>query len=144
MIGRMVGSVPKVSWISLPNAERACDPFLRMMAEPKYEGRLYGETSAMLFFDHMDEPIKTLLSRPDLQRRFVNGSDYPFCALNWATPTSKLVKAGLITSDQRRSLNEIYSFNALLFDFVAKRTIRDPQSGRKLDDSVFMLPEALR
>ena len=129
-----------------PNRPRVAsfDLFLRLMDEPRYEGLLFGEISTMLFFDHLDRPIKTLLQRDDLQRRFINGSDYPFAAINWATRTSALLKQGLITADERRYLNEIYNFNPLLFDFVAKRTVRDPQTHRKLADSIFMLPDALQ
>lgn len=120
------------------------DLFLRLMDEPRYQGLLFGEMSAMLFFDHLDRPIKTLLQREDLQRRFVNGSDYPFAAINLATQTSVLVRKRLITRQERRYLNEIYNFNPLLFDFAVKRTIRDPQSQRKLADSIFMMPDAIR
>ena len=37
----------------------------------------------------------TLLARPDLQRRFVHGSDYPLTAISMAHRTSALVAAGL-------------------------------------------------
>ena len=51
--------------------------------------------------------------------------------------TRALVGYGMITADERTALNEIYDYNPLLFDYVAKRTVRDPDSGRQFPPSVF-------
>jgi len=122
----------------------AFDLLIRLMDNPKYEDLLFGETSCMTFVNHLSKPLLTLLERPDLQHRFMHGSDYPLTAINIVHQTSALVKTGFLTDQQRRSLNEIYNYNPLLFDFAVKRTVSHPQTGRRLSASVFMLPDALQ
>ena len=114
------------------------DLFLRMMDEAKYVGLLFGEISAMLQFNRMPVPFATLLKRQDLHSRLVNGSDYPLPAINSLIWTRSLVRSGFITAEERQSLNEIYDYNPLLFDFVLKRTMRHPETKQKLATSVFM------
>lgn len=123
---------------------RSCfDLFLRLMGEGKYEGLLFGEISAMTQFNRMPGPLATLLSRPELHRRLVNGSDYPLPAINIVIRTRELVREGFISADERTHLNEIYDYNPLLFDFVLKRTLRHPQTGQKLAAAVFMRNDGL-
>lgn len=111
--------------------------FLRLMDEPRYEGRLYGEISAMTQVNRLPGPLVELLGRPDLHRRLVNGSDYPLPAINILFQTRALVQYDLVTAAEREALNEIYDYNPLLFDYVVKRTVRDPESGRRFPASVF-------
>jgi predicted TIM-barrel fold metal-dependent hydrolase len=113
------------------------DLFLRMMDNPKYEGLLYGEISAMTQFNRLPKPLLALLERSDLQHRLVNGSDYPLPSINVVIQTRKLVKYGMITAQERKYLNEIYSYNPLLFDYVLKRTIRHPRTGKGFEGAVF-------
>jgi len=114
------------------------DLFLRLMDESKYVGLLFGEISAMLQFNRMPGPFTTILKRQDLHPRLVNGSDYPLPAINSLIWTRSLARDGFITAEERRSLNEIYDYNPLLFDFVLKRTMRHPETKQKLAASVFM------
>jgi len=114
------------------------DLFLRLMDEPKYRGLLFGEISAMLQFNRMPIPFTTILKRQDLHPRLVNGSDYPLPAINSLIWTRSLARNGFITAEERQSLNEIYDYNPLLFDFVLKRTMRHPETKQKLAASVFM------
>jgi predicted TIM-barrel fold metal-dependent hydrolase len=114
------------------------DLFLRLMDEPKYRGLLFGEISAMLQFNRMPIPFTTILKRQDLHPRLVNGSDYPLPAINSLIWTRSLARNGFITAEERQSLNEIYDYNPLLFDFVLKRTMRHPETKQKLAPSVFM------
>ena len=109
-----------------------------MMDEPKYVGLLFGEISAMLQFNRMPEPVTKLLERQDLHPRLVNGSDYPLPAINSLIWTRSMARDGFITAEERQSLNEIYDYNPLLFDFVLKRTMRHPRTKQKLVASVFM------
>lgn len=118
--------------------------FMRLMEEERYEGLLFGEASTMTFYNHLDEPLRRLLERPDLHHRWVNGSDYPLNALNIVIRTSQLRRLGFITADEARWLNEIYNFNPLLFDFVVKRTVRHPETGQRLGVEVFHVPPELR
>ncbi|MBI2182442.1 MAG: amidohydrolase family protein [Deltaproteobacteria bacterium] len=119
--------------------EHSCfDLALRLMGEPKYDGLLFAEISAMLQFNRMPEPFTSLLKRQDLHPRLVNGSDYPLPAINMLIHTGSMARAGFITDEERPKLNEIYDYNPLLFDFVLKRTMRHPETKQKLAPSVFM------
>jgi predicted TIM-barrel fold metal-dependent hydrolase len=111
--------------------------FLRLMDDPRYEGRLYGEISALTQVNRLPGPLLELLRRPDLHSRLINGSDYPLPAINILFQTRALVRHGLVTAEEREALNEIYDYNPLLFDYAVKRTIRDPESGRRFPASVF-------
>ena len=114
------------------------DLFLRLMGEGPYEGLLFADISAMTQFNRAGDPLKTILEREDLHPRLVNGSDYPLPAINVLVRTSTLVRYGYISDGDRTSLNEIYDYNPLLFDFVLKRTIRLPGKASRLSASVFM------
>jgi predicted TIM-barrel fold metal-dependent hydrolase len=111
--------------------------FLRLMDEPRYEGQLYGEISAITQANRLPEPLVVLLGRPDLHHRLINGSDYPLPAINVVIQTRALVMHGLLTPEEREWLNEIYNYNPLLFDYAVKRTIRHPLSGNRFPVSVF-------
>ena len=117
----------------LPNFEL----FLRLMEEPRYEGHLYGEISAITQVNRLPEPLVVLLGRTDLHPRLINGSDYPLPAINLVIQTRALVRYGLLTPEERQRLNEIYDYNPLLFDYAVKRTIRHPESGNRFPASVF-------
>ena len=120
------------------------DLFLRMLENPMYDGLLFGEISAMVFHLHVDGPLLRILEREDLHHRFVNGSDYPVPGINAAIRTSTLAEAGLITDKERLHLNEIYSYNPLVFDFVVKRTLKHPETRQQLPLSMFRVPRELR
>ena len=92
----------------------------------------------MLQFNRMPEPLLAILKRQDLHPRLINGSDYPLPAINFLIHTRSLARDGFITAEERESLNEIYDYNPLLFDFVLKRTVRHPQTKQKFAASVFM------
>jgi uncharacterized protein len=121
-----------------PRSAKCFDLFLRLMDEPKYRGLLFGEISAMPQFNRMPVPLATLLKRHDLHPRLVNGSDYPLPAINSLIWTRSIARAGFITPEERESLNEIYNYNPLLFDFVLKRTLRHPETRQQFAPSIFM------
>ncbi len=112
--------------------------FLRLMDDPRYAGRLFGELSAITQVNRLPDPLIALLARSDLHDRLVDGSDYPLPAINVVGHTSALVRHGMVTAEERAWLNEIYDFNPLLFDYVVKRTVRHPESGQRFPASVFM------
>jgi uncharacterized protein len=114
------------------------DLFMRLMDDKRYEGLVFGETSAMTQFNRIGKPLTTLLGREDLHDRLVNGSDYPLPAVNILIRTGPLVKHGYITTAEANSLREIYDVNPLLFDFVLKRSLRSPGTDKKFPASVFM------
>jgi predicted TIM-barrel fold metal-dependent hydrolase len=122
-----------------PGAERVdnFDLFLRLMEDDRFDEVLFADISATLQYNRLDKPIRTLLERTDLHSRLVNGSDYPLPAINIIVRTGALLDAGLITSDERDLLNEIYDYNPLLFDLVAKRTVRLPGAESGFPASMF-------
>lgn len=111
--------------------------FTRLMSEPQWNGQLYGDLSAITQINRLGKPLQTLLERDDLQRRVVNGSDYPLPAINALVQTGAIVKAGWLTEDERTLINEINQHDPLLMDFVLKRTLR--LDGRRLGDDLFMV-----
>ena len=119
------------------------DLFMRLMNEKRYEGLVFGEISAMTQFNRIGKPLTTILERADLHERLVNGSDYPLPAVNVLIRTKPLVKGGYIERDERESLNEIYDYNPLLFDFVLKRTLRLPGTNKRLPATIFMTNSSL-
>lgn len=119
------------------------DLFMRLLDEKRYEGLLFGEISAMTQFNRIGMPLTTVLEREDLHERLLNGSDYPLPAINILIRTRPLVRSGYIDADERESLNEIYDYNPLLFDFVLKRTMKLPGTEKRLPASVFMTNPAL-
>lgn len=111
--------------------------FLRLMAEPRYEGLLYADISALTQFNRLPGPLRTILEREDLQRRLVNGSDYPLPAIHALIRTGTLVRRGFLRDEERHALDEIYHYNPLLFDLVLKRTVHLPGSDRGLSPEIF-------
>ncbi|MEW5741258.1 MAG: amidohydrolase family protein [Myxococcota bacterium] len=113
--------------------------FSRLMDEPKYAGRLYGEVSAMLQANRVGRPLSTVLTRTDWHSRLLNGSDYPLPAITVLVQTRVLKDQGFLTSAQRDALNELDAHNPLLFDFVSKRTVavRDRNGVHRLPLEVF-------
>jgi uncharacterized protein len=110
------------------------------MDEPKYGKNLFGEISALTQYNRFDGPLQVLLKREDLHKRRINGSDYPLPAINIIVRTSNLQDKGFISEEEEEALNEIYSYNPLLFDFVVKRTIHHPDTGKKFSNDVFLTP----
>jgi predicted TIM-barrel fold metal-dependent hydrolase len=119
------------------------DLFLRLMGEEKYRGRLFADISALTQFNRAAEHVLEALRRPDLRGRLVNGSDYPLPAVNCVIWLRTLARMGAITPEERRALKEIYGYNPLLFDFVLKRTLRDPAGGKGLPPEIFLANPAL-
>ena len=110
--------------------------FARLMAEPAWNGKLFGELSAMTQVNRVGAPLQYLFEHPELHPRLINGSDYPLPAINALLQTSAIVKAGFLTEDERGWLNEIDRHDPLLFDFATKRTLH--LGDRRFPDEVFM------
>lgn len=117
--------------------------FLRLMDTPKYKDLLFADISSMILFKRIGEPLTTMLNRSDLHDRLVYGSDYPVPLIGLITRTRSMVKAGYINEVQRKSLNQIFDYNPLLFDFVIKRIIKSPDHGCKFSPKIFGWNEKL-
>jgi len=113
---------------------------LRMLDDPRYRDRLYSDISMITGTSRNHRDIRILLERADLFPRLINGSDYPLPAVDVAVSPILLQFAGLITDEERRHLAEIRRKNPLLFDFVLKRTLKNPKTGVRFPASMFTLP----
>lgn len=123
-----------------PEKQTSFELFMRLMDEKKYENNLWGEISAITQFNRYGRALKLIIEREDLHHRLINGSDYPLPAINLIIQTKKLKEAGFLTVEEMNALEEIYSYNPLLFDFVVKRTIKHPETKKKLSAKIFESP----
>lgn len=101
--------------------------FLRLLEEQGPAGELFGELSATVQLNRDTAVLATLLARPELHGRLLNGSDYPLVALDPLTGLARLVRAGLLAAGERAALRELFEANPLLFDFVLKRRLRSAE-----------------
>ena len=96
--------------------------FARMMDEPGYSDRLFGDVSAVTQINRMG-CLKTLLERTDWHSRLLNGSDYPLPGILPLFSLRHLVAAGVLDAGAAPVLSGIRRHNALLFDFSLKRSL---------------------
>jgi mannonate dehydratase len=113
------------------------DLFLRLMDDPRYAGRAFGEISALTQSGRTGRPLLTMLARTDLHERLVNGSDYPLPAIDVLYRTGELEDLGYLTEEEADQLDEVWDVNPLLFDLVLKRTVKHPRTGARFPASVF-------
>ncbi len=114
--------------------------FFRMLEEAQTNGKwkLYGDLSAVTLENGVGN-LRALFRKKHLWNRIVNGSDYPLPGVSFLNNCSKLQEIGFITEDEKEALDEIYALNPLLFDFVLKRTLRNPENRTdKLPSTMFM------
>jgi mannonate dehydratase len=98
--------------------------FARLMDEPAYAGRLFGDISAVTQVNRIGPALDTLLTRTDWHPRLVHGSDYPLPAVMPLFSLRAMVERGYISESAAPVLSTIRRFNPLLFDFVLKRQLR--------------------
>ncbi|HLD08725.1 MAG TPA: amidohydrolase family protein, partial [Methylophilaceae bacterium] len=108
--------------------------FSRLMDEPQYTGLLYGEISAMTLLNRA-WALKPILSHPEWHSRLLNGSDYPLPGVVPLVSPASLASNGLLEEDAVPFLENLRSYNPLLFDFALKRLLRSGE--HTLPASVF-------
>src|SRR6185369_2261512 len=99
------------------------DLFLKLCAEPRAQGLLYGDISAITQRNRKPAPIRTLLEREDLHARLLHGSDYPLPGILPLTSPATLARAGLLPAGAVGDLEIVRQHNPLLFDFSLKRLL---------------------
>ncbi len=109
--------------------------FARMMDEPRYESRLYGDVSAMTQVNRAGPALARVIERTDWHPRLLNGSDYPLPGIMPIFSVEYLASLGLVSEGLAPVLREIRGYNPLLFDFALKRHLR--ANGKALSRSVF-------
>ena len=109
----------------------SCFEALRaLMREPAYARTLFADISACTQVNRAPL-LPAILDDEALQGRLVNGSDYPLPAIDPLVSTRALVKADLLTEEDRAVCNAVYARNPLLFDYVLKRKVRAVVDGRE-------------
>jgi predicted TIM-barrel fold metal-dependent hydrolase len=109
--------------------------FQRLMEEPRYEGRLFGEISAVIQTNRIDSALAALIRRVEWHPRLINGSDYPLPGVVPIISLRRFVKQRFLTKAQAQVLSEIRRYNVLLFDFVLKRSL--VSGGQRFSPVVF-------
>lgn len=108
--------------------------FARMMDEPLYRGRLFGDIAAVTQLNRMDV-LATLLERRDWHERLVNGADYPLPGVVPLISPRALADRRLLDASAVEPLMRLRDHNVLLFDFVLKRSLS--ANGRGFAPTVF-------
>ncbi len=113
----------------------AFDLFARLMDERAYEGRLFGDLSAVFQRNRTDAVWHALLSRPAWHGRLLHGSDHPLPGVMPLVSFKRFIRAGLLDETAAAPLQRLREHNPLLADLVIKRTLR--HQGRGLAAAVF-------
>ena len=108
--------------------------FAQLMDEQRYDGKLFGDISAITQFNRM-EVIAPLLARRDWHARLLNGSDYPLPGVVPLVSLPGLVDLQLLDATAVKPLSRLRDSNVLLFDFVLKRSLR--KDGQGFATSIF-------
>jgi len=103
--------------------------FARLMDEPRYEGLLFGDISAMTQLNRIGPALDTVLERDDWHERLINGSDHPLPGVFPLFSMTTMVSRGYLKESEADTIRAIRPHNPLLFDFVLKRTIRHAGKG---------------
>jgi mannonate dehydratase len=101
----------------------AFELFARLMDEPAYDGRLFGDVAAVTQANRAGKHLEVLLRRTDWHRRLINGSDYPLPGVMPLFSPRRLAEQGFLTESAAHIVSAIRRYNALLFDFVLKRSL---------------------
>ena len=109
--------------------------FARLMDEPRYVGRLYGDISAMTQTARAGAALSHVLQREDWHARLLYGSDYPLPGVFPIYSVDYLVERGYIEKSAAPLFKGLREHNALLFDFVLKRSLR--AGGKRLAAGIF-------
>lgn len=109
--------------------------FARLMDEPRYVGRLYGDISAMTQTARAGTPLSRVIERADWHARLLNGSDYPLPGVFPIYSVDYMVERSYIEKSAAPLFRSLREHNPLLFDFVLKRSLR--VAGQRLPAGIF-------
>jgi mannonate dehydratase len=109
--------------------------FYRLVAEKDYQGRVFGDISAITQVNRDKAVIEAIFNRAEWHSQLINGSDYPLPGVLPIISTQNFVDWGFIEQSEADVLAQIRRYNPLLFDFVLKRAIKI--NGGKLAPTVF-------
>jgi mannonate dehydratase len=113
----------------------AFDLLARLMNEPRWDGLLHADLSAVFQRNRTLAVQRALIERGDWHGRLLHGSDYPLPGIGLIYRLQAFVDAGLLDEHDARTLERLQPYNPLLFEFVLKRTLA--ADGRRLAREVF-------
>ena len=111
------------------------DLFARLMDDPRWESLLYADISALTAVNRVGPPLRRVLERGEWHARLLNGSDYPLPGVMPLYSLERMVELGFLDRAAAPVLSAVRAHNALLFDFVLKRSLR--WQGKRFADGVF-------
>ena len=90
-----------------PNGPRVegFELFQRLMDEPRYEGRLFGDISAVTQANRTESILTTLIRRVEWHPRLINGSDYPLPGVMPLFSLRRFVNQHFLTDSQAQVLS---------------------------------------
>ena len=97
--------------------------FTRMMDEPRSQGLLFGDISAITQRNRSLSVVQTLLSRQDWHPRLLHGSDYPLPGILPLITPAVLARNGFLPPGAVQALQTVREHNPLLFDLALKRML---------------------
>lgn len=97
--------------------------FARMMDEPRAQGLLFGDISAIIQRNRPLAVIRALLTRQDWHPRLLQGSDYPLPGILPLFSPATLAQKGLLPAKAVSDLDALQEHNPLLFDLAVKRLL---------------------
>jgi uncharacterized protein len=109
--------------------------FARMMDDPRWENLLHADISALTQINRVGPPLARVLEKTEWHARLLNGSDYPLPGVMPLYSLERMVELGFLERSAAPVLSAVRAHNALLFDFVLKRSLR--WQGRRFADGVF-------
>jgi mannonate dehydratase len=98
--------------------------FARLMDDPQWKGRLFGDISATVLRNRKPGVIRALLEHDDWHDRLLNGSDYPLPGIVPLVSPAALARHGLLPKAAVADLESLREHNSLYFDLALKRNLR--------------------
>ncbi|WP_445372693.1 amidohydrolase family protein [Methylomonas sp. HW2-6] len=114
---------------------RSFDLFAQLMSERQWQGRLFGDISAIVLRNRDPEVIKTLLNESGWHDRLLFGSDYPLTGILPLISVPALAEAGLLPETAIAPLQTLQDYHPFRFDFVLKRSLS--WQGKRFADRIF-------
>jgi len=97
--------------------------FERLMATKAFEGRLFGDVSALPQTNRL-EFLPRVVKHADWSERLVNGSDYPLPGVFPLFSVDAVVERGWLDANVGAHIKQVRHGNPILFDFLLKRHLR--------------------
>ncbi len=108
--------------------------FERLMTMREFEGRLFGDVSALPQINRMSS-LQRVLAHHDWQGRLLNGSDYPLPGVFPLFSVNAFVERSWLSAEVGEHLKAVRGANPILFDFLLKRHLSI--DGNKFGRDVF-------